>query len=352
MSGLIALAVYLAAWFAVTGLCSLRCKGLKRILVSPLLVAIKFGARLQPRRKPGAKLVNAVFTAMMAASFALFYVTAGVGVASKIAGAGEGPVFVPLLPGLTVSLDLFLQLLPAVSVAVIVHEVMHAVAARINGVPVKGYGVGVILGLVPIAFVELDDSVLARVRRFERVAVFSAGVAGNLALALAVTLGLALAGGPSLVVVIGVEEGSPAQAAGLQPGSLLVSVNGVDVESVSDVVRALANTTRAELTIISPRGNMETVVLEREPGTRYGIIVAELPSNLVRAFGLQGAITAQTLLTGVYAVNYALALVNAAPLLITDGAKIVAELVGRKVMVAASIATLALLALVSGPISG
>ncbi len=337
------LAMYVGAWLVASSVAYWLCK--RRVCRPPLLlypavVGIRVRRVATPRPGRAALALNVLCISLLVLSAALFYAVAGFSLWSRITGAPALGAFVPIVPGVTISFELFLYVLPGISTAIVIHELMHALVARLNGVRVRGFGLAAVAGLLPVAFVEVDDRELLRLPRLRRLAVYSAGVAGNALLAVAVML--VLTAMPSGVVIVDVAEGSPAHEAGLRPGMIVREVNGRPITSVVDLKSALANTTEAAFTL---RYGDETVVVvvERGSAARYGIVVAEVPLPLVAALGPQAGLSAAVILGFVRDVNAAVAAVNAAPIFITDGARVLAEFVPARAAVAVSALTLALL---------
>lgn len=157
---------------------------------------------------------------------------------------------------------------------VLIHELGHFVAARIARVRVLEFGIGFpprarvlrsrgetlyTLNWLPIGgFVRLegeDGDSREDPRAFSvqslpvRLVILAAGVVMNLVLAFAIFTGIALTGDPALGIVAGhVQPDSPAAAAGVQDGDLLVSVNGTrhsafGSQTILDDLRASAGTT-------------------------------------------------------------------------------------------------------------
>lgn len=128
--------------------------------------------------------------------------------------------------------------------AVVVHEFSHGILARVYDLKVKT--MGILIFIIPVgAFVEPDEEELKAAPRRQRVKVFAAGIISNLFFA--VLFGILFSsvlmaqaqpidGAPIQTVI----DGSPAEAAGLVPGDILVKVNGSDVRSQDDFTRAIS----------------------------------------------------------------------------------------------------------------
>ncbi len=166
-----------------------------------------------------------------------------------------------LLPGLNPFLP-FLYGWLAIVAAIVVHEGAHGVAARSLGLEVKSSGLVFFL-IVPIgAFVDVDEEQLKKARARVTSRVMAAGVGANVVVAAACLIGvLVIVGGltPAIdgVYISEVLQGLPAEAAGLLPKDVFVSVDGVRINRTSDlnetVGRKLAGDT---VQVMVARGHM------------------------------------------------------------------------------------------------
>ncbi len=147
---------------------------------------------------------------------------------------------------------------------ILVHELGHFLAARLLGVKVNEFGLGLpprarklgqwrgtefTLNWIPLGgFIrpegEHDPNApggLAASAPWKRLAILSAGSAANLLLGGALLVAAFTSGWPEQVRVVEVVPGSPAQSARILPDDMIVQVNGETAQSPS----ALANTLSA-----------------------------------------------------------------------------------------------------------
>jgi membrane-associated protease RseP (regulator of RpoE activity) len=162
-----------------------------------------------------------------------------------------GPGAYLLLPGVNPVLPLLYGWF-AIVCAIAVHEGAHGVIARNLGLKVKSSGLLFFL-FVPIgAFVDVDEEQLKKASAKVSSRVLAAGVGGNVTVAAVCLIGLlVVVGGLTPVIdgvyVYGVVQGMPAEAAGLLPRDVLVSVDNVRINSTVDLRALLANKTLGDV---------------------------------------------------------------------------------------------------------
>ena len=206
----------------------------------------------------------------------------------------NAPRNILLIPGLNEYIPFFWGWI-ALFVTMLVHEFAHGILSRVEGVRVKSMGI-VTLFVAPIAaFVEPDDEDLfgtkdkpPRVSRGARIRILSAGVIANFVVAM---VAMALFFGPVLgsmspvdrLIVVDVNDGSPADLAGFESGMALLGVNGRDTIRTDELYRNLGSGT-AEMEVIH-NGQKETVIISGQPAR--GIMVASIfPDSPAEAIGL------------------------------------------------------------------
>ncbi len=165
-----------------------------------------------------------------------------------------------LLPGINPFIPIVYGIIGIV-LAVVIHEGTHGVLARSFKLPVKSTGVLLFL-IVPIgAFVEIDEKLIQKSRFRNSGRIMAGGPGSNIIVALiALVLLLALIGTLvpmqfNGVYIGGVLSPSPAynlyQSHQIQPGDLIVAVNGTSVHSVSELSAYMAQTHPNQTLVLS-----------------------------------------------------------------------------------------------------
>jgi len=172
----------------------------------------------------------------------------------------------------------------ALIVALVIHEGAHGVMAYVAKLRVKS--LGLVFFILPIgAFVEPHDEDLMRATTRQKNRVFAAGPTSNILLA--VLAGLLLSSlfvgnmqpvnNGNGVLVIGVEEGQPAELAGLRAADLVTHIGGRPIEDRASFTRVLNETRSGQpVEIVYVRDGVErrtTAV----PGDRYEHLRAIAP---------------------------------------------------------------------------
>ena len=242
----------------------------------------------------------------------------------KIPGAS---IFVPFWYGII-----------SIFIVVLVHEFSHGVVARAHGLKIKNTGVGM-FAIFPIAFVEPDERILKKQKRGTQLSVFAAGPFSNILLGIIVILVSVFLVAPwaiSLVDFEGVEvkelkAGFPAELSGLEPGDLIVAVNGVATPYVSNFTDMLDKAGVGEEVVISTaeRDYILTTVASPENASKahIGIFVSQhnvLKEEVVSMWGDKlpwGAFYLLQFLQWLFILNLGIGLANLLPLGPVDGGR-------------------------------
>lgn len=294
-----------------------------------LVIKRKTEGRASP---PGeARLHNIFLTILYFISLALFFYMVAISLLNRLYIGSTGVIV--LVPGVNVvGMDALLFIIAA-SIGASLHELFHARLAIRNGIPVKSFGVMLAL-IIPLAYVEVEEEEFRRTGVLKRLGVLSAGVAVNLILAIVSLVLLTLATSPIGVLVTDVEPGSPAYRYGIHAYDVITSINGSLVKSINDipVVKMLAKPASLNLTVWRrDAGYVNLVVSIGVDDERIGIYLSSSPRiELLEYLGGLPAFLLYKFLLWMYMINLSLSILNAAPLFITDGGRIINELAGNK----------------------
>ncbi|MGL5085344.1 MAG: RIP metalloprotease RseP [Clostridium sp.] len=197
----------------------------------------------------------------------------------------------------------------AFSLLIIVHEVGHFVMAKVNGIKVEEFAIGMgpkafsiqgketkySLGILPIGgYVKMlgeeedveDNRSFSSKSPLRRMSVILAGAIMNFALALVIFTFILSKNGYLIPQVGEVEANSPAVEAGLQTGDKFLNIGGDKVFSADDVSVAMTMSKGKPLDIVIERGGeVKNVVMttKENTGKRYsiGIYFAEKNGDLL-----------------------------------------------------------------------
>jgi membrane-associated protease RseP (regulator of RpoE activity) len=113
------------------------------------------------------------------------------------------------------------------------HEIAHGIVARAHKIRLKSVGI-LLLAIIPGAFVEPDDKQVGKSNIMAKLRLFSAGSIANLIFVILFSLIASQVIWPSMVgkglTIVGVNDTSPAAAAGLKVGMRLESIGGNAVD--------------------------------------------------------------------------------------------------------------------------
>ncbi len=337
----ISLISFIIAWIVIYYV--FRRLRMKKVTSYPFLLVIKTGIGMDIiKDKRKATFVSFLGWSFLAISiglmvyfyyliirlFSVRYITGG---ASGLSGG-----IVPLIPGITISFDQLVYFLIAIGIAVIAHELSHALVARAEGIPIKDSGF-LLFAFIPAAFVEPDESVMKSSSPKSRLKVYSAGVAANLLLGL-LFLAIFVMIAPRLlngIIITSIVNGSPAALAGLKPGMTIVSVNGTRILTLKHFMSYLvaagaeSKATSAKLLFaVKYHGLIQNVSVFKPKGA------AHIGISVQQSFRLSWLVS---IITALYLINIGFALINAAPLFIplpggvlqSDGGYIFLEVIGK-----------------------
>jgi len=315
-------------------------------------ISVKYGVLLVVKKsraiKPSSVIrkVSVLWTALYVFALVLAVYTTIMSAYTRF--TQKEPSVVILVPGISITgVDLVFVLI-AVCIAASVHEYLHAKVAVSSNIKVKGFGVLVAL-LLPLAFVELDESSFESASKSSKIKVLAAGIAGNIILYFAaslVLLGLVQSAG---ILVTSVDSNSLAEKCGIKPYDVILAVNGTEITSIS-VLReymSIPENTTLEFTVWRFNTGLKNITVFKPANTTLLGIRASVTPRLVLAEVLTPHIAFYVVIFTIWLsiVNFSLALINALPLYITDGGRIANITLGKRGGVIANSLGVALLAL-------
>ena len=170
-----------------------------------------------------------------------------------------GPGSILLLPGLNPLLPIAYGWV-AIVLAIAIHEGAHGIIARSENLRVKSSGLLFFL-IIPIgAFVDVDEEQIKKARPRSSLKVMAGGVGGNVLLGVVCLVSLLVIVGGLTPIVDGVyindvSDGMPAQAAGLMPRDVFVSIDNVKINSTDELRGIMNNKTAGDtIEVIVARG--------------------------------------------------------------------------------------------------
>ncbi|MEM2136471.1 MAG: site-2 protease family protein [Candidatus Methanomethylicia archaeon] len=163
---------------------------------------------------------------------------------------------IPLIPGLTISLNALPYFIVAALFIFIFHEFSHGISANIENLNVKSVGI-IFAVFIGGGFVELDEEEMKTANFLSKLRILASGstinlLTGVIALFMIANFSYVIYPFyelPSGVTVIEVIEGSPAKIYGIKYGDILFGIDGVKVNDVYDFTHLL-NTIPANSTIV------------------------------------------------------------------------------------------------------
>jgi regulator of sigma E protease len=200
-------------------------------------------------------------------------------------------------------------IIPILGILIFIHEVGHFVAARMCGVKVEEFG----MGIPPKLFGWMRNGVLYSVNAIpfggfvrvkgedgenmdsdsmnakspgQRAFFLSAGILMNLLFAVMLMIVVVgVKGVPHNQIYIGaVGAGSPAAAAGWQVGDRIVSVNGHEIETTQELVQVTTNEAGSPVQFVIERGGEfypSTLTPREDPPKNEGRVGVNLASPLI-----------------------------------------------------------------------
>jgi len=247
-------------------------------------------------------------------------------------GLIEGGARVQLLiPGINITGEQIIYFIVAVAIAAFIHEFLHAYTAVSHNLKVKSLGF-TILFVVPIAFTEVDEEEFSKAPLKARITTLAAGPASNYMLALLAMFLVMITISSYGIVVLEVLPGSLAEKHGIRPGDILLKINGEPLTREL-LAKYLAKDNETVFTVeVWSQNSVRNVTIHKPRNvSRLGIAFSNKPNDLlINILGIRGALIVSYMIIWLYIVNLGLAIINAAPIFISDGGKVLYEIFKNK----------------------
>lgn len=175
--------------------------------------------------------------------------------------SAPSPRMVLGIPGINPLIPIWYGIL-GLAVAIIIHEFSHGILARVADIKVKT--LGLIFLVVPMgAFVEPDEEGMQELSKVKRDRIYAVGPTSNviLAIVLALIFSMAFMGNVSPkqdgLVINGVYDGGPADIAGLQENTEIISIGGVRIRDFDELLE-IEIEPGEEVDVVTTDGDVES----------------------------------------------------------------------------------------------
>lgn len=261
----------------------------------------------------------------------LFTTFLTIGAIHGLFGEAEYAKVVPLVPGLTIGGITFPFLIGIISIVItlVVHEGMHGILSLANKIKVKKTGIG-LMGPLPFAFVEPDESNLKKAKHKTKQQIFAAGVFINIVLAIIVLITIHTVVNPigentypiEGITIEKTTENSPADKANIPINTIYRTIDGekITVKSLSETV--IKTKPGEKITLKTDQKTYEITTTAREDNSEYAYIGVEgIKDKRVKddTLGYKIFIKVRELLLWIFIVNLGVGAFNSLPIGPTDG---------------------------------
>ena len=229
----------------------------------------------------------------------------------------------------------------SIFIIALVHEFAHGIASRVYKIPVKSSGfafLGILLPIVPAAFVEPDEKLMPKKKLSEKLAIFAAGPFSNVIFAILFLL-ITLFVFQPLHGMIAHEDGvligqvlpnSASLTAGLTENEILKSINNQNFNNVESFQKIM-NTLKPEQEIIlQPNKQAYTLKLGQHPEDSKKAYLGIMPKQnftpTINSIAYKIFNWLFGLMFILYLLNLGIGLFNLLPLGPLDGGRMLHEL--------------------------
>lgn len=231
-----------------------------------------------------------------------------------------------------------------ISLAIIIffHELSHGISATIEKIKLKSTGIGLLLFL-PIAFVEPEIKSYEKSSNISKIRMLIAGSFANISIAFLCFLIIIFLMTPLVnsmidyngVTILSSAENEPAHLAGVINNSKILMINNESINDLNDFHYSLSNINPGEKLILTTNYSEYEIIASSNPNNDslayLGVFVNQEWNfkeslNYLPNFILNLPLIFSELLMWVSNLNFAIGIINLYPLWITDGGKIIIEL--------------------------
>ena len=190
----------------------------------------------------------------------------GVGIIQPFKAGVKGTVYVP-----------FFYFIISVFVIAVVHEFSHGMMARRNNIKIKSSGFaffGILLPILPAAFVEPDEEVLKQKKKRVQLSIFAAGPFSNIVLAFVVLFITWAVLAPLVssaidydgILITGLAEGEfPAEKAGMSGDEVITNVENTPIDTIANFTRVLEENSPGDQISVTTNKTEYLVTLASNP---------------------------------------------------------------------------------------
>jgi membrane-associated protease RseP (regulator of RpoE activity) len=224
------------------------------ISVGPLYVMIKsdrlnkFLEGWSERHRGGLKRILdiGVLTGYVLMGLSIYFLVTNL--LSFFSTRGQAATAELLIPGITISFETLIKMLPAIILILFSHELSHKIAMHVNNVPVKNMGL-LLFYVIPGAFVEPDEESFPKMSPRIRMQVLAAGTFANIIVSaifapIVLNQGIYLATispffkGPSGVLVTEILPNTTlARQNSISVGDVIIKINDVAIQDYSSLLK-------------------------------------------------------------------------------------------------------------------
>ncbi len=262
----------------------------------------------------------------------------------NVIGRPEVVTVIPYVPGLTVrGLNIFYSLI-AIAIALVVHELSHGLVALAEDIPLRSTGI-LLLFIFPGAFIEPDKDSYDRSSKKTKLSILAAGSAANLIIAFIALILILTTTNPHPLITSTFNQTNGHYSAlyvnniTLPVPSSIVAVNGTEIDSLERFTKILtlykSESVTFNLTLFDYTSLTYISLLIHKPAniSYLGVVLyPRSPNFIIGLLPIESFMHFVGVLIWIYIINFGLAIVNSAPLFITDGGRIMHEVIlgGRK----------------------